>query len=264
MKPQAFIRPVLLILAFTPTLAFAQAQDETGPISSERPGFTNGTDTVPVGKYQIEAGYQYSRDGRESEHEIGNGTQLRYGVSPRAEIRFGIPSYDWISGSGDSGETRGRSDSAFSAKWRLLDGLQTRRPSLALILSTTLPTGSRAFRENHLQPQAALESHFDFSEKFTLEANFVLAAARSDGRRFAQYSGALNLGYSASHALGIFVETYRISPSDYGSVSGNFLDGGLTYLVGNNTQFDINGGTGVTRGVRSGLFVGAGIAHRFK
>jgi hypothetical protein len=46
-------------------------------------------------------------------------------------------------------------------------------------------------------------------------------------------------------------------------VSGNFVDGGLTYLAGKNTQFDINGGTGITRGVRSGLFVGAGIAHRF-
>jgi hypothetical protein len=248
-----------LALALTP----CRAQDDEEPISPERPGFTNGTDTIPFGRYQFETGYQYSHDGKSFEHEIDNSAQLRFGVSPRAEVRLGVPAYDWFSGGEGSPRTRGLADSSVSAKWRFFDGQQTKRPSLALILGTTLPTGSRAFRENYLQPQAALESHFDFSDNYSLEGNLVYSDARSEGRRFDQYSGGLNLGYNASRTLTFFIETYRVSPTDLGKVSGSYIDGGLTYLTGKDTQLDVNGGTGVTRGVRSGFFVGAGIAHRF-
>ncbi|MES2464378.1 MAG: transporter [Armatimonadota bacterium] len=241
-----------------------QAQEADDPISPERPGFTNGTDTVPLARFQFETGYQYARDGKTSEHEIDNSAQLRYGISSRAEIRLGVPAYDWFSSGDGMPGTRGLADSSFSAKWRFLDGMEAKRPSLALILGTTLPTGSKQLGDSHLQPQAALESHFDFADKYSLEANFVYSDARSEGKRFDQYSGGLNLGYNASQTLGMFVETYRISPTEYGGVTGTYVDGGLTYLLGKDTQVDLNGGTGVTRGVRSGFFVGAGIAHRFK
>jgi hypothetical protein len=254
----------LALCAVAVTLGPSPASADDEPISAERPGFTNGTDTVPVRKIQFETGYQYARDGKSIEHELDNSAQIRFGVSSNAEIRFGIPTYDWSSTGDSTPGTRGLSDSSISAKWRFLDGRQSHRPSLALIFSTTLPTGSRAVGENHLQPQAALETHFDFSGKYSLEANFVYAGLYSDSRRFDQYSGGLNLGYSVSQAFGLFVETYRISPTDYKSVSGTYVDGGLTYIVRKNTQFDINGGTGITKGVRSGFFVGAGIAHRFK
>ena len=251
------------VLLMTLSLARAQEQKtETPPISPERPGFTNGTDTVLPKKIQFETGYQYSRDGKTIDHEIDNGAQLRFGITPSFEFRLGAPAGDWISGGGTS--TRGLGDSSLSVKWRFLEGKQAKLPSLAVIAGTILPTGSRGFRENHLQPQVALESHFDFSDKYSLEADVVYTDARSDGARFDQYAGGLNLGYNLSPATGLFIETYRISPTDIGSVSGSYVDGGITHLVGNNTQFDINGGTGVTRGVRSGFFVGAGISHRFK
>lgn len=243
------------------TLAPPQARADDDTIIPERPGFTNGTATVSRRIFQFETGYQFSRNGKDSTHEIDNSAQVRFGLSPRTEIRFGIPAYDWLGG--ESG-AHGSRDSSFSAKVRFLDGVQAKRPSLALIASTTLPTGSKVFQENHLQPQASLESHFDFSEKYSLEASVVYTDARSEGQQFNQYAGALNLGYNVSPALGLFVETYRISPTGLGSVSGSFVDGGVTYTLGKDTQFDVNGGTGVTRGVRSGFFVGAGIAHRFR
>ncbi len=265
MKISLRLFSALSLSLLTLSMARAQSPETEPPISPERPGFTNGTDTVSPKKIQFETGYQYTRDGKTSKHEIdnSNNSQLRFGITPNFEFRLGAPAYEWISGGG-APNTSGLADSSLSVKWRFLEGKQAKKPSLAVIAGTTLPTGSKAFGENHLQPQVALESHFDFSDKYTLEANLVYTDARSNGERFDQYAGGLNLGYNLSQTTGLFVETYRVSPTDFGSVSGSYVDGGVTYLVGKDTQFDINAGTGITKGVRSGFFVGAGIAHRFK
>lgn len=268
----------LLLLPFLPLPllpATAQAQQpaspppaakeakEQSPISPERPGYTNGTDTVPPGDLQFEIGFVYSGFGGSHLSQLGNGAQLRVPLTERAEVRFGLPSYQWASASGQPTQT-GFIDSGISAKVRLLDGIQKHRPSFAFIGGTTFAnTGSTAFREKNAQPTADFETHYDLSDLWNVEMNYIYTRASSGGQRFDQRSGAVCLSYNVSPALGTFLETYRINPTSLGAPTGDFVDGGVTYVVGNNTQYDVSASKGVTRGLRSGFFVGAGYARRF-
>ena len=257
--------------------AWAQ-QPKEEPIDAERPGFTNGTGTVAPGHFQIEAGYMYTRasDGTR-EHRIGDSALLRVPVSKNTEVRFGLPTYFFthlpisvFSGSsvpsptsgnsGGSDNAHGFGDSSISAKWRFLDAPDNPRkyPSLALIAQTTLPTGEQAYRETHFQPQIALEAAYG-----SLQANFVVARPADSGQTFTQYSGGLNLSHDLNDATGVFLETYRIAPTGANAQNGTYLDGGITHVLGNNTQLDFNVGTGISTALKNDRFVGVGVAHRW-
>ncbi len=91
----------------------AQAQDKKDdPIEAERPGFTNGTGTVPVGHLQFETGYLYSRsDAGVHEHRLGDSALLRIPTGTNTEFRIGLPVYSFThlqeaaSGSGGQSPT---------------------------------------------------------------------------------------------------------------------------------------------------------------
>ena len=255
-------RLLLASLALLGTVA-AYAADGPDPISAERPGFTNGTDTVPQGKIQWEGGYQFAKDSSSKQHILGDGMQVRYPFAPNAEVRLGLPDYSWQRD--DSGmKTNGFGDASVSLKYRFLEAKDSARalPALAVIGNLELPTANRDFREDDYQPSLALEADWSLTDKYSLTADTVYNGVRQGGSRYDEWSGGLCLTVTLSPVWGTFAEVYRVSDTGAGDTHANFADTGLTCRIGANTVVDVNGGVGIT-GAKDSYFMGGGIARRW-
>ena len=245
--------------AFCPP--FAHAQDE--PINAERPGFTNTTATILPGHLEIEIGYLFERGSDKSRtNTAGDGFIFRVPTSSRSEVRFGLPAYSFSRDG--SGTTRGFGDAAVSVKWRFLDAPASGKgPSLALIAQTTLPTGEPELRENRFQPQLELITNYDLSDLWGIQAEVLYARPAESGRAYNQYAASVSVSLGLTQETAIFLETYREMPSGLNAPNRNSIDTGITYILKNNTQFDVSFGTAITAPLRNDRFIGAGVSHRW-
>ena len=66
-------------------------------------------------------------------------------------------------------------------------------------------------------------------------------------------------GYSISDKVGTFLEIYGDLPEN--SHFNHFWDAGFTYLIDNNFQLDISGGTGISQNIQD-IYISAGISFR--
>lgn len=239
--------------------AFAAADDEE-PISPERPGFTNGTDTVAPGHLQLEWGVVTARQDADRQTEAGDGAQLRVPLSERAEARLGLQSYVWERAGGE--RQSGLGDLSVSFKYRFVDDARGRHPSAAIIAGVELKTGSAAEREDDYQPSAALELTQQIGDRFSIDADVVYNGIRQNGLRYDEWAGGLCLNYQFTRRVGGFLETYRVSDLGQGKANAQYVDGGVTYLLDRDTQVDFNAGVGAN-GIKNDYFVGAGVARRW-
>lgn len=251
----------LIILALVAITGAAWSQEPEEPVSPERPGFTNGTDIVPLGKIQFETGYTHNRESDGRTDTFGDGMQLRFPLRPNLEARLGLPAYIR-----ERGESRidGLGDTSVGLKYRFQEANPSRTaiPALALIGGLELPTGKKAFREDDYQPSLALEADWQLSERYSLTADAVYNAVRQNGLRFDEWAGGVCLTAQLSPVWGTFGELYRIADTGTGDTHDNFFDTGLIYRVGANTAIDVNGGFGVL-GTHDQWFVGGGISRRW-
>ena len=145
---------------------------EPEPINTERPGFTNGIDTVGLKIFQFEGGITR----RMGKNSFLDGGIVRYGVQKQTEIRLGVPSYV---------QKDGWTPASFGFK-------TTVTPHIALVGTRT--NERRPFR------QMAVETQFTLTKVWSLQADIVRDSAWSSG---------LNLGYSASDRVAYFAEFYK-------------------------------------------------------
>jgi hypothetical protein len=248
---------VLIALAAAP----CSAQD--GALVTDRPDFTESALSVLPGVVQVEAGYTWTRNDGVDVHSLGE-VLLRIGVLPRAEVRVGLNSFAWSDGPSNAS---GMEDASLGVKVELTpgsnQGFQLLRPSIALLVSTTLPTGAEEFGETELQPAATLAMSWDLSERLGLGANAGVGAPTLDGDRFGQFSGSLALGASVTEHLGAYGEYYVFAPPGPDAEAAGFLNGGLTWLLGEDFQLDLRAGFGVHGDDADAFFFGGGLATRF-
>lgn len=83
---------ILFVAAGALLIGGAAAAQEPAPLVTDRPDFTESTETVPAGRVQFEGGYTPLRSGGVDEHAIGE-VLLRLGVSGRTELRLGLNSF---------------------------------------------------------------------------------------------------------------------------------------------------------------------------
>ncbi len=266
--PLAMAAAACLMMGATATGARAQGQatgassPKEDPIAPERPGFTNGTDTVPVGRVQFEFGYAFNSAPNSREHRVGDGAQVRFPFTDRFEGRIGLPAYSWARDRAAGERMSGLNDASVSLKYRLADDAPN-HPSVAVIGGATLRTGVASFREDAVQPLFALEANQIVGDNFSLTADVVYNGIRSSGLRYDEWAGGLCANYSLTPTIGAFLEGYRISDSVSGGTHANYVDGGFTYLIGANTQLDLSAGVGAEKSVRREYFIGAGVSRRW-
>lgn len=255
----------------------AQAQMADDPITSDRPGIGTGAATVAGGTFQAELGYDFTSisdrfgDEGQSIHNLGL-LLLRYGVTDAVEVRANVGSFglsEQVTGvsitPGDvSPETElesGYNGAALEAKARLA---RTATTTLSVFSSTSVPLGSGPFEAADERARQTFLALFDgaLGEDITLAINagpsFYWDAGEQEDR-FLTVLFIPTLNVSVTERTGAYVG-YAGEYTDV--ANANFVEGGVTYLLNNDTQVDVNGGLRVDDNQDS-FFLGVGLSHRF-
>jgi hypothetical protein len=227
-------------------------------VVTDRPALAEGAETVPPGRFQLEAGYTFARSGTEREHSVGE-LLLRLGAGPNLEARLGLNSY--VRTRTPEGRDAGLEDMSLGLKARVAGGDGRWRPDAALVLETTVPTGGSAHRVRRLQPAALLCLEWPLSERAALLSNLGYSSAWADDERFSRVSGSLSLAYDLSDRWAAYLELYRLMPAVAGGPDAEYVHAGVVYHVRDGLEVDLRGGRGL--GGPRAYFWGAGAVHRW-
>lgn len=251
--------PVCLCLSAC-TIAAAQVVAPDEPtINTDRPGFFEGTGTVPALRVQLESGLTFTRDGEDDSFVVPQAT-LRLGLTAWGEAFVDLPSWNWEDPDG-AGTDEGWGDTTIGFKARFWDQAGA-RPAVALVGEMALPTGDGAFSGGDVSPRALVAASWGLGESLTLVANGALAFPVDGDERYVEGSQALALSAALTDRLGAFVEYYGYWRASGGGGPEHYADGGFTYLLTRRVQVDVNGGVGLN-GRASDWFVGAGLSVLF-
>lgn len=231
------------------------------PLIGDRPDFTESPNTVARGDLQLESGQTLSREADRRTTSVGE-VLLRAGLASRAELRLTLNS--WITERSASSRVSGRDDGSIGAKFSLLAPEYTTllNPSVSLIASTTLPTGSSALRATRAQPSAKLVASWDLHERAAFTSNVNYMRADGAGRSYDEWAGSGSLGVSITERLGSYGEYFAVQSREGAVSTQHFVNAGLTWLVTPLFQLDARVGTGPSRS-RGDYFAGVGIVRRW-
>ena len=244
-------------------------------LATDRPDFTESTETVPWGRFQIEADYTFTYD-RESRDRVRDhtvaGFLLRMGIVEDFELRFGWGGYSVTQLNYDDqtrgGRTVGReewvqgaNDLSFGFKVKLFeqDGL---RPHFSVIGEFSVPSGTRGFSSGDVDPAVLLVWAYDLSDRWSVGGNINFAVVSEEGDRFFQPATSVAVGYSIDDRWGAYMEYFGFYPNSEHTDCAHTINGGLTYLVTNNLQLDIRAGFGLNEEADD-FFTGVGFSWRF-
>jgi len=212
-------------------------------LSTDRPDFTESTDTLRPGLFQLEGGLAGSSHNLAAGpvHTIGGPSALlRLGVTPRIELRLGADGFEseWRAAGGIVEHDSGHSDLDVAVKIRVLDehrGL----PAIAIIPGISMPSGSAAFTSGGHDRFLKLCWSRDLGKGFDAggNANFRWEGAGPEAEVERGYS--LSVGHKLPAALRGFWEIYRISPIPDDEAAHWIGDSGVSRNLGRNFHVDI-------------------------
>lgn len=255
---------LLAALAMLPAISACATAGlgEGDPLITDRPDFTESAQTVPAGMTQVEGGYTFGRAESITSQSVGE-LLARISIGPAAELRVAVNSYS--TAAGDGTRVSGLEDASLGAKFHLATGATTFdlfRPDLALIVATSVPSGSSAYGESEWQPDAKLVVGWTLTDRLAWTSNLNYTYASEDGERFSQPSWSTSFGYSLTERVGTFAEYFRIMPESRGAGGSGYLNGGATYLFSPDFQFDARIGR-AAGGAAEGYFAGIGLSRRW-
>ena len=231
------------------------------PMVTDRPDATESAVTVAVGVFQLESGYTFDKVDDVKIHSLGE-ILLRVGVADILELRFGINSYQWARG--QAGINHG---STVGLKLRLLDnegktGLGS--PQVAVLASTSVPTGSSLMSQNKIEPEMRLSVSWDLSERLALGTNFSYSYTNEVAvdTRSHEAGATLSLGIALTDSWGAYAEYFGAYTIVRDGPREDYVNGGVTFLVERDFQLDARIGYGLN-GLADDFFVGFGSAVRW-
>jgi hypothetical protein len=249
-----------------PPPVVAEQRDEfEEPLTTDRPGFSDGVTVVALGVLQIETGFGisgYTEGGSRERTLTGGSPTLRLGIGHRTEIRVTGDGFrrHAVQNSDGQDQVGGFTDPSLGVKVRLA-GEQRRRPALSLISSASLPWGHSRFRSAGVDPTCKLAWSKSLDGGITAGGNFNVAAPADAAGRFLQNAVSMQLSRDVWGRWGGFGEAYWISKPGRGQTGVWAVDAGLSRPVGRDAQFDISMGQQVAPFRRS-WFVSAGFVVR--
>lgn len=255
---------VFALVALLPLAACATA-NRAGlePLVTDRPDFTESSETVARGLVQLESGGTFSREGDERAGSVGEAL-FRIGLAERAELRVGLNSYAISRVAGST--LRGLEDASLGAKIKLLQGgdVGSARPTVAVIVGSTLPTGATPFRAAKLQPEVKLTGAWDLTERVAFSTNLNHAWVRDRFDSYGESSATASFGIGVTERVGSYVEYYGFFPRFDGAERTHFANGGFTYGLTNDLQLDWRVGSQLRRRDDGpSYFVGVGLSRRW-
>jgi hypothetical protein len=248
--------------------SYVSPDDEEERLATDRPDFTEASSTVGLGRTQFEFGYTYIRDeeaGAELDEHSYPELLTRAGIFAEwFEFRIGWNyTHERISSAGIESAADGAEDLYLGCKLFLFeqDGWL---PEVAIVPQMTVPTGARAFTTDEIMPGVNLLYGWDVTEWMTFAGSTQGNRALDEtGDFYDEYAQSLTVGLSLTEQIGMYNEVFGIFP--HGAVETGpeyYYNGGFTYLVNNNLQFDIRAGWGLND-QSDDFFAGIGGARRF-
>ena len=231
---------IALALLFVAAVSSAQEKE---PINPDRPGIADGSQSVGRGIFQVELGGE--RDHFADAREWSTPLLLRYGVSAPFELRVeseGFTSNGWAPPS-------------IGFKYHFLD-----TPSLGIIARYFPPFRAQQYSADL---RLAADINLDKDEKWSLNPNIGISTQDDSDGRFTAALAALTLQYNVSKKFNVFVDGGLQAPESRGGSSSLILDTGAAWIIGNDTQLDVEAGWGAHGQTPPNVFIGAGISRRF-
>ena len=129
------------------------AQDP-GPINTERPSFSSSPLALAAGFWQIEAGYEYTRNlgSNSSKEQTLRNALLRFGFHPGFELQLNWAGYNRLTSPGS--KTTGLKDASLGVKWQIS---ADDTPFVAGVFAgVTLPVGDKDLTSDEYDPEFAV------------------------------------------------------------------------------------------------------------
>jgi hypothetical protein len=246
----------LLALLLLFAAAASPAQEPQEPINPDRPGISDGSQSVGRGVFQVELGGERDHFADGDVHVLSTPLLLRYGISAPLELRVEGTGYNRATAPGF--HESGWAPLSIGFKYHFLE-----KPSLGIIGRYFPPSGSGAFKSDHPSADLRLAADVDLSEKWSLNPNLGVSTQDDGGGRFTAALAALTLQYNVSKKFNVFVDGGLQAPEERGGSAALLLDTGAAWIVGNDTQLDIEAGWGARGQSPPNVFIGAGISRRF-
>jgi hypothetical protein len=223
---------------------------------TDRPDQTESAITVPIYTLQIESGVSYENL-KESGIGISNytlgGTLFRYGLSDNIELRVGTAYLVTTAKSTKSGFGNfllGTKINLMREDYAPLD--------MGILAHALLPIGDAAFNPVKVEPEIIFALSKSVTERMSASVNFGGSWYSLIDEIYYIYSA--SMGYSLNDLSAIFIEMYGSLFTSYSPI--HKFDGGFTYLISNQIQYDISAGKEVS-GIDSFWFMSSGISVRF-
>lgn len=234
------MRLALLALAALPVLAQAQG------IVTDRPDFTEGATTVPLGTVQLEVGATAQWEGSEGAVS-GPEALLRWSPLRRFEVRVGAP--DYVAADGASGVT----DATLGVKVELGPVGDW---DLGLLASVLVPLGDSTQGTSGLNPAFILTTGRALTDRFEIGTQVGTTWDTAESRL--DLAATIVLGMGLNDRLGAFLEVAGEQLEDEPELT---LHHGYTFALGPHAQVDVHAGVGLTEAAPD-AFVGAGFSVR--
>ncbi len=248
--------------------SFSGGPDSSEPLVTDRPDFTEASTTVGLRVAQIEFGYTYIHDnaGDQSTHTQSFGEPLlRVGILAEwLEFRIALfPLEDRVITAASSNATAGASDLYLGFKIALTpqEGIL---PEMALIPQMNVPTGSNAFTSGSVEPGINWIYAWEIND-FISTAGSTQGNRRVDdsGNTYLEMAQSWTIGYSLTDKIGAYTEWFALIPSGADTAqTEHYANGGATYLLTDDVQFDIRAGLGLNKAAAD-FFTGTGLSIRF-
>ncbi len=263
---------LLYSIIFTLVPCFAQEKVSPKPeLVTDRPDQTESSVVVPPGYVQVETGWSLSRNqegGIRTHTHAFPGTLFRIGALDRMELRldYGGALWEQTQEAGQSTQVSGSGDMGVGAKlyfWEEQDWL----PEAALLAGVSLPVGKDPFSSGRADPTFRFSLSHTLSDRlsfgYNLGATWESTLDETNDRdTLSVFNYTVVLGIGLNERAGLFVEAFGDIPFNAQGGPRNSLDGGFTYLIRDNLQFDGFAGVGLSDSADD-WFVGLGFTARF-
>ncbi|MEO8497302.1 MAG: transporter [Planctomycetota bacterium] len=245
--------------------SFSGGPDLSQPIVTDRPDFTEASSTVGRGVAQLEMGYTYIFDNDGTDQTKSHSypeTLLRYGILANwLEFRaFWNYANEEVNGSSTSG-----SDDLYLGFKIGLTPQEGLLPEMAIIPQMTVPTGHAAFTAGEVLPGVNLNYGWDINDFLSTGASTQFNRAIDDttSTAYTEWAQSWTVVYGLTDKLGAYTEWFAFFPTSADTAKPeHYFDGGFTYLISNDIQWDIRAGVGLNEAADD-YFVGTGLSLRF-
>lgn len=245
------MKQVIIIVSILYSISSLAQQSK--PIETDRPGETQSTSTVDVRKLQLEAAVH--KEQNENDYSILHpSTVIRYGVSKHFEVRADI-TIETHKFPGDALTGLNPVELGFKLMLKEAKGAA---PEVSLISHFAIPKlASKDFDTPVVLPEVRLLLMNELSKKSELEYN--LGAKWDEPGKSPGWLYTISPNFEITHHLHIYVELYGEVRKH--EKPEHVVDGSIAWMVNDNFQLDINGGTGISENAPKYL-LSAGLSVR--